>query len=165
MQDAARACGATGEADLAVAGFETLLEDSGLFGAKLALWSGPRMLCYKRDDFDHIPDPGHWDLPGGVREPGETIRECAMWEVQEEFSITLAPDGFGFAARFVKFEPSRIEGVFLTAALSDRQIDAIVFGDEGQCWEMMPVAKYLGHPRGVRELQSCVALWWEGLDG
>ncbi|MDV7143793.1 NUDIX hydrolase [Tropicimonas sp. TH_r6] len=150
---------------MAASGFESLLGDTGLVGAKLALWSGDQLLCYLRDDFDHIPDPDKWDLPGGLRDPGETIRDCALREVQEEFGVSLSADGFDFAARFVKFEPHRLEAVFLAARLPKRLIGEISFGDEGQCWEMMPVATYVSHPRGVRELQSCVALWWEGLDG
>ncbi|SDK70619.1 NUDIX domain-containing protein [Aliiruegeria lutimaris] len=146
-------------------GFAALLEDRSLIGAKVALFRGETILCYQRDDFAHIPDPGRWDLPGGLREPGETILDCALREVQEEFGIHLSPQGFDYASRFLKYEPQRIEGAFLAGQIPQELVDAIVFGDEGQCWEMMPVARFLSHPFGVRELQASVALFWDGLDG
>ncbi|RYH06402.1 NUDIX domain-containing protein [Tropicimonas sp. IMCC6043] len=143
--------------------FETLLAEPDLYGAKVAAWCGGEILCYQRDDFAHIPDPGLWDLPGGVRETGETLLDCAIRETWEEFGIALPQDAFGDAARFVKFEPHRIEALFLTARLTPPMVAAITFGEEGQQWRMMPVAEFVTRPDAVRELQSCVATWWEGM--
>jgi len=33
------------------------------------------------------------------------------------------------------------------------EIASIRFGDEGQRWQMMPVAEFLAHPQAVPELQ------------
>jgi 8-oxo-dGTP pyrophosphatase MutT (NUDIX family)/GNAT superfamily N-acetyltransferase len=43
-----------------------------------------RVLLRLRDDRPDLPHPGQWDLVGGAVEPGETIREAAMREVEEE---------------------------------------------------------------------------------
>ena len=48
-------------------------------GAKIAVIVGERVLALLRDDRADLPWPGHWDLPGGGREGGETPRtaRCA----------------------------------------------------------------------------------------
>jgi GNAT superfamily N-acetyltransferase/8-oxo-dGTP pyrophosphatase MutT (NUDIX family) len=43
-----------------------------------------RVLLRLRDDRPDLPYPGQWDLVGGAVESGETIREAAMREVEEE---------------------------------------------------------------------------------
>lgn len=146
-------------------GYETLLADTEMIGAKVAIVCGERILTYVRDNHAHIPDPDCWDLPGGLREPNETIRDCALREVWEEFGLRLPRAAFVHAARFTKYEPRRIEAVFLAIQVEQEMVDRIVFGDEGQCWELMPVSRFIAHPRAVKELQACVAVWWEGLDG
>ena len=149
-------------ATLAASRYEDLLADTQLMGAKVAVVCGDRLVCYQRDDFAHIPDPGRWDLPGGIREPGESVLDCALREVREEFGITLPRGALEHAARYSKYEPQRIQAVFLAARVMQTLIDGIVFGDEGQRWQMMPVADFVDHPHAVRELQACVAAWWDG---
>lgn len=41
-------------------------------------------LLQHRDDLPTIADPGLWVVPGGHAEPGETPREAAVREVEEE---------------------------------------------------------------------------------
>lgn len=122
-------------------------------GAKLVLHCEGALLSCLRDDYDWIPFPGHWDLPGGGAEPGETPLACALRELGEEFGIAV--------------DPARLTGhVFHNAggpswlfcgAITRAQIAAIRFGDEGQEWCMMPIADYIAHPLAVPHFRPRVA--------
>ena len=48
-----------------------------------------RILCRLRDDEPGIAWPGHWILPGGRQEPGESREETARREVREETGLDL----------------------------------------------------------------------------
>ena len=122
-------------------------------GAKLLLQRGDTLLAMLRDDFDHIPFPGHWDLPGGGAEPGEAPVECALRELAEEFGLHLSPDrvmGHCFALTQCPGRDSWLFHGQITAA----EIAAIRFGDEGQGWRMMPIAEYLAHPKAVPQFKA-----------
>jgi len=58
-------------------------------GSKITLFHDDNVLTYQRDDFDHIPFPGLWDLPSDGRENNETPEDCVLQELQEEFDLTL----------------------------------------------------------------------------
>lgn len=123
---------------------------------KLILTCGPDLLVCLRDDFDHIPWPGHWDLPGGGREGAESAPACALRELHEEFGLHLPPARL--EATFAFANPSGGVSVFYTGHITPAEIAAIRFGDEGQCWRMMPVADYIAHPRAVPHFRQRVAL-------
>ncbi|MFV0385233.1 NUDIX hydrolase [Paracoccus sp. (in: a-proteobacteria)] len=123
-------------------------KDRAFHGAKLILIRDGRLLTCLRDDLPHIPFPAHWDLPGGGREGQETPVGCALRELHEEFGLSLPPDrlhGREFPAHAV---PGMTSWLFL-GTISQTEIAAIRFGDEGQEWQMMPIAEYLAHPRAV----------------
>lgn len=119
-------------------------------GVKIALLVNHRILTYLRDDKPNILHPGEWDVAGGGREGNETAFECAAREVYEEFGIVLSHESI----RWNKTCPSaHIEGaqaVFMVAEISEDDIVAIQFGDEGQEWRLMTVVEFLAH-NGVRE--------------
>lgn len=124
-------------------------------GTKLLLMRGDDLLTHLRDDVDHIPFPGHWDLPGGGPEAGETPMECGLRELFEEYGLTLTPERLTARAFPSISHPGRSSWL-LTGRISDAEIDAIRFGDEGQEWRMMPVAEYLAHPRSVPHFRDWI---------
>jgi 8-oxo-dGTP diphosphatase len=123
-------------------------------GAKIALICGDELIAYKRDYTPGIPFPGTWDLPGGGREGNETPVECALRELDEEFSLRLPPERVIWLRRYDGAAPGDPSGYFLAGAVRRMEIESIRFGDEGQYWQMMDVNVFLTHPEGVPFLQQ-----------
>lgn len=123
-------------------------------GAKLALVAGGMILTYLRDDFAHIPWPALWDLPGGGREGNETPEACVLRELEEEFGLVLPEERLIWRREM----PSILDGTraswFFAGVLHPAEIASVRFGDEGQHWQMMPVARFLSHPEAVAPLQD-----------
>lgn len=46
-----------------------------------------RILVTRRMEGVHLP--GLWEFPGGKRDPGETIEECLLREIEEELGATV----------------------------------------------------------------------------
>lgn len=126
-------------------------------GAKIALICGQRLVAYKRDDKPGIPFPGQWDLPGGGREGAETPQACALREVHEEFGIQVAAETICWCRRYPSVTAPGLVTWFLAAPLSEAQVAAIRFGDEGQYWELMTFGDFLTHPEAIPHLQARLA--------
>ena len=122
-------------------------------GCKLAYIYKDQLLVYKRDDIPDIPFPGLWDFPGGGREGKESPEECVVRELEEEFSIT-----FPFSRLIYKKEVANHTNTgssfFFVADGKGSEISAISFGEEGQCWRLMPIDDYLSHPKAIPVLIS-----------
>lgn len=125
-------------------------------GAKLLLTHGDRLLTYLRDDKPDIPFPAYWDLPGGGREGQESPIACALRELHEEFGLTLRPDRLTGRSLPSAQGPGMVSWLF-SGQLTAGEIAAIRFGEEGQCWQMMPVATFLTHPRAIPHFQRWIA--------
>ena len=64
-----------------------------------------KLFIYLRDDKPTIPYPNMWDLLGGGIEPGETAKQAAIREIEEEIGVTVDDlDEFG---RYVSEEGFR----------------------------------------------------------
>ncbi len=120
-------------------------------GAKIALLQGGRVLALLRDDRPDIPFPAHWDLPGGGREGAERPLACALRELDEETGLRLAPCRVLWR-RAVRRDDGRLTHFFV-GAITPTEIAAIRLGDEGQGWSMMPIGRFLHHPRAVPHLR------------
>ena len=108
-------------------------------GSKIALFHDNHVLVYLRDDSDRIPFPAAWDLPGGGRENDETPDECALRELFEEFGLLLDPARIVWRKIYPSWSDPALVAHFMVAHIGPEDIAAIVFGNEGQRWEMMPV--------------------------
>ena len=115
-------------------------------GAKLALFLGDDLLVIRRDDRADIPYPGHWDLPGGGREDGETPEVCVLRETREEVGLTLQAPDLIWSSSY-----RRRRGIvwFFAAHLPEQARNGIRFGNEGQGWRMMAPGEYCRHPLAV----------------
>ncbi|MGD1877039.1 MAG: NUDIX hydrolase [Kiloniellaceae bacterium] len=134
-------------------------------GAKIALVCGARLVTYKRDLKPTIPWPGLWDLPGGGREGDESPVECALRETEEEFGLVLAPARIHWRRRYPGVTVPGLSTWFLAAAISEAEVAAIRFGDEGQCWQMMECRAFRTHPQAVGHLQDRLSDYLEAVPG
>jgi 8-oxo-dGTP diphosphatase len=129
-------------------------------GAKAALFCGPRVLTCLRDETPGLRWPGMWDLPGGGREGNEAPEDCLLRELREEFGLTLPPDRLIWRRVFPSILDAAKASVFFGGSVTAEEIGSIVFGDEGQGWELMPVAGFMGHAKAVPEMQRRAGIVW-----
>ena len=115
------------------------IEISDFTGCKIALFCGDRLLTILRDDKASIPWPNMWELPGGGREGDESPFECAAREVYEELEIHLTEDCLLWSKVYPSMLFADKQSVFLVGKLAQDQFDSIVFGDEGQGYQLMNV--------------------------
>lgn len=59
-----------------------------ILAASVAIFRNDEVLLIKRAQ---PPLSGHWTLPGGKRQPGETGQSCARREIIEELGLRLGP--------------------------------------------------------------------------
>jgi len=126
-------------------------------GAKIALISPRAVVAYLRDVKEGIPWPGLWDLPGGGREGDESPIECALREVEEEFGIGLPSDRIIDVHRYEGAGAGTLPSYFCVATITQAEIDRIVFGDEGQRWQMMDPQEFVDRPDAVPHMQVRLA--------
>lgn len=125
-------------------------------GAKLAALLGDALLVYRRDDAPGIPFPGLLDLPGGGREGDESPAECALRELAEEFGLAVAPHRIHYSRAYRLSDGVTISH-FLAVHLSEDEVAAVRFGDEGQDWALLPIADYLSDPDAIPPLRDWLA--------
>ena len=125
-------------------------------GSKIALICGDKILTILRDDKDDIPCPNMWELPGGGREGNESPFECAAREVFEELGIHLTEDCLHWSKVYPSMLFADKQSVFLVGQLTQDQFDQIVFGDEGQGYQLMSVEEFLTSSQVVPQLQERV---------
>jgi 8-oxo-dGTP diphosphatase len=95
-----------------------------------------------------------WDFPGGRRDGDETPAECVIRETFEEFSIRLSPTEICYQCMWLSTQVLAGEVYFLAAHLTEEQVQGIKFGDEGQCWDFIPISSVSVHPGFIPHLQT-----------
>ena len=123
-------------------------------GCKIALLCDGRLLTILRDDFPTIPWPNMWELPGGGREGEETPFECVQREVFEELGLKLEEADI----LWVKAYPGMLDpdktSIFMVGTITQEECASIVFGDEGQTYQMMDVSQFLSDKKVIPQLQN-----------
>ncbi len=120
---------------------------------KLAYIIDNKLLVYLRDDFAHIPFPNMWDFPGGVREGDETAEQCVLRELEEEFGIRLEESRLIYKIKGRNYNNTG-DSYFFVAEGTQEEIDAIVFSNEGQYWQLMDIEEFLNHPSAIDRLKT-----------
>jgi 8-oxo-dGTP diphosphatase len=120
---------------------------------KLAYIIDNKLLVYLRDDFAHIPFPNMWDFPGGVREGDETPEQCVLRELEEEFGIKLEESRLIYKKIGVNFNNTGNSYLFVAEGKCE-EVDAIIFSDEGQYWQLMDITEFLEHPSAIGRLKT-----------
>jgi len=105
-------------------------------GAKIALMLDGKLLMHLRDDKPGLFNANMWDFPGGGREGDESPEECAIREVQEEFSISLNPGAIVWKKEYPAQKDPNQKAYFLVAAISQSDAGSIEL-TEGQRWAFL----------------------------
>lgn len=123
-------------------------------GCKIALLCDGRLLTILRDDFPTIPWPNMWELPGGGREGEETPFECVQREVFEELGLKLEKADILWAKDYQGMLDPDKTSIFMVGTITQEEFAGIVFGDEGQAYQMMDVSQFLSDEKVVPQLQD-----------
>ncbi|MEP5153452.1 NUDIX hydrolase [Planktotalea sp.] len=125
-------------------------------GAKIILHCDGALVTHLRDDIPSIPFPNMWDLPGGGAEGSETPKGCALRETFEEYGLKIEPKRINWGRRYASLLRPNTDNWFFAAPITPEDIANIVFGEEGQYWQMMSFESYITHQNAVPHLQSQV---------
>ena len=125
-------------------------------GCKIALFCDDRILTILRDDISTIPWPNMWELPGGGREGEETPFECVQREVFEELGLKLEEADILWVKKYQgMLNPDKIS-IFMVGTITQEDFASIVFGDEGQAYQLMDVSQFLVDEKVIPQLQARV---------
>ena len=123
-------------------------------GCKIALLCDDKLLTILRDDISTIPWPDMWELPGGGREGEETPFECAQREVFEELGLKLEEADILWAREYQGMLDPDKTSIFMVGTITQEEFASIVFGDEGQAYQMMNVSQFLADDKVIPQLQD-----------
>ena len=123
-------------------------------GCKIALICDDKLLTILRDDISTIPWPNMWELPGGGREGEETPFECVQREVFEELGLKLEEADILWVKDYQGMLGSDKTSIFMVGTITQEEFAGIVFGDEGQAYQMMAVSQFLSDKKVIPQLQD-----------
>lgn len=134
------------------------MEDD-FIGSKLALMIGDRILVILRDDFAHITFPNVWDFPGGGREAGETPLQTMHREVMEEVGLVIPDAAIVWQRPYPSSTDATKTSWFFVAVMPAGFEQEIVFGDEGQGWQLMTLDAFFALTRVVPSFPPRLRDW------
>ncbi|MGT2765310.1 NUDIX hydrolase [Streptococcus intermedius] len=137
-----------------VEGLDLLHKQLEFSGCKIALLCDDKLLTILRDDKASIPYPNMWELPGGGREGEETPFECVQREVFEELSLKLEEAAIVWAKEYKGMLDPDKTSIFMVGTITQEEFASIVFGDEGQAYQMMDVSQFLADEKVIPQLQN-----------
>ena len=135
-------------------GLDLLHKQMGFSGCKIALLCDDKLLTILRDDISTIPWPNMWELPGGGREGEETPFECVQREVFEELGLKLEETAIVWAKDYPGMVDPDTTSIFMVGIISQEECASIIFGDEGQAYQMMDVSQFLADEKVIPQLQD-----------
>ena len=135
-------------------GLDLLHKQQGFSGYKIALIFDDKLLTILRDDISTIPWPNMWELPGGGREGEETPFECVQREVFEELGLKLKEVDIFWAKEYQGMLVPDKTSIFMVGTITQEECASIVFGDEGQAYQMMDVSQFLADEKVIPQLQD-----------
>ena len=135
-------------------GLDLLHKQLEFSGCKIALLCDNKLLTILRDDIPTIPWPNMWELPGGGREGEETPFECVQREVFEELGLKLEEADILWAKEYQGMLDPDKTSIFMVGTITQEEFTGIVFGDEGQAYQMMDVSQFLSDKKVIPQLQN-----------
>ena len=143
-------------------GLDLLHKQMEFSGCKIALLCDDRLLTILRDDKASIPYPNMWELPGGGCEGEETPFECVQREVFEELGLKLEETAIVWAKEYQGMLDPDKTSIFMVGTITQEDFASIVFGDEGQAYQMMDVSQFLVDDKVIPQLQDRLRDYLEG---
>mgnify|MGYP000959387449 FL=1 len=135
-------------------GLDLLHKQMEFSGCKIALLRDDKLLTILRDDISTIPWPNMWELPGGGCEGEETPFECVQREVFEELGLKLEEVAIVWAKEYQGMLVPDKTSIFMVGTITQEECASIVFGDEGQAYQMMDVSQFLADEKVIPQLQD-----------
>ena len=117
-----------------------------------------KLRVYKRDDFHHIPFAGMWDFRGGGWERDEAPEQFVLREINEEFVIALDESRLIYKQKVANYLNTG-DAYFFAEEGRLAEIETIVFGSEGQYWQVIDIDDFLANPLTVAVLKNRLQLF------
>ena len=130
-------------------------------GVKIALINDDKLLMIQRDNKPSLRYAGLWDFPGGGREDNETPEECIIREVDEELGIKLSPQQITYRKVHSAMHDPSLNAYFMVAKITDKDIEGIIFGNEGRGWRMFGFDEFMNSNQVVGPLKGRLETYFE----
>ena len=135
-------------------GLDLLHKQLEFSGCKIALLRDDKLLTILRDDISTIPWPNMWELPGGGCEGEETPFECVQREVFEELGLKLEEVAIVWAKEYQGMLVPDKTSIFMVGTITQEECASIVFGDEGQAYQMMDICQFVSDDKVISQMQD-----------